>query len=305
MPVAVDLRPVAAALHRTPPPVPGPGGVEARLAAPAQLASRSRFIEAISAPVATTSAGSAPSGVAPAQCARSAGACRISKRARKPSPPVTLASSEAGGARVEGERLTVRMPYPHVTRYTGYRHPAEGKTMGKLYAVEYVTLDGVFEEPAWSGPYFNDELGSWQDGNLKEADALLLGRRTYEGFKAAWPHMEEETGHFGKKMNGMPKHVATTTLTEPEWNATFIAGDVAEAVAELKAGPGSLMVNGSATLLNYLTRHNLVDEYRIMIYPVVVGAGRKLWDEGTKVALTLTNSFTTTTGVEVITYVPA
>ena len=96
--------------------------------------------------------------------------------------------------------------------------------MGKIVAVEYTTLDGVFEEPAWSGPYFNDELGSWQFRNLAEADALLLGRKTYEGFKASWPQMEESTGEFGVKMNSMPKHVATTTLTEPEWNATFIQG---------------------------------------------------------------------------------
>ncbi|MEV4705004.1 dihydrofolate reductase family protein [Actinoplanes sp. NPDC049316] len=177
--------------------------------------------------------------------------------------------------------------------------------MGKLVAVSYVTLDGVFEEPAWSGPYFNDELGSWQDANLREAGALLLGRKTYEGFKAAWPQMEASTGDFGKRMNSMPKHVATTTLTEPEWNATFLQGEVSEAVARLKAGPGTLLLNGSADLLNYLTRHNLVDEYRIMIYPVVVGEGRKLWHEGTKVALTHTGSWTTKTGVEVITYVPA
>jgi dihydrofolate reductase len=177
--------------------------------------------------------------------------------------------------------------------------------MGKIVAVEYVTLDGVFEEPAWSGPYFNDELGTWQDKNLKEADALLLGRKTYEGFKAAWPGMEEATGDFGKKMNGMPKYVATTTLTEPEWNAQFLPGDVVEAVGKLRTEPGSLLINGSASLVNLLTRHNLIDEYRIMIYPVVVGEGRKLWDEGTKVALKPSSSFTTTTGVEVITYLPA
>jgi dihydrofolate reductase len=177
--------------------------------------------------------------------------------------------------------------------------------MGKVFAVEYVTLDGVFEEPAWSGPYFNDELGGWQDRNLQEADALLLGRRTYEGFKAAWPQMEAETGDFGKRMNGMPKYVATTTLTEPEWNATFLTGELATAVAELKKGPQALLINGSASVVNYLTRHNLIDEYRIMIYPVVVGEGRKLWDEGTKVALRHTGTWTTTTGVEVVTYVPA
>jgi len=177
--------------------------------------------------------------------------------------------------------------------------------MGKIVAVEYTTLDGVFEEPAWSAPYFNEELGNWQDGNLREADALLLGRRTYEGFKAAWPAMEESTGHFGKKMNSMPKHVATTTLTEPEWNATFIQGEVADAVAKLKAEPGSLLINGSATLVNYLARHNLIDEYRIMIYPVVQGEGRQLWEPGTRIALSLTDTWRTATGVEVLTYVPA
>jgi dihydrofolate reductase len=177
--------------------------------------------------------------------------------------------------------------------------------MGKIYAVSYVTLDGVFEDPSWSGPYFNEELGGWQDRNLRAADVQLLGRKTYEGFKEAWPKMEAETGHFGVKMNSMPKRVATTTLTEPEWNATFITGDVAEAVREMKAGTDTILINGSATLVNYLTKHNLIDEYRIMIYPVVVGAGRKMWDEGTKVALSLSDSWTTKTGVAVNTYVPA
>jgi dihydrofolate reductase len=177
--------------------------------------------------------------------------------------------------------------------------------MGKVVAVEYVTLDGVFEEPSWSGPYFNEELSGWQAENLAEADALLLGRRTYEGFKAAWPQMEAQTGDFGVRMNTMPKHVATTTLETPEWNATFLRGEVADEVAKLRAGSGTLLINGSATLVNYLTRHNLIDEYRIMIFPVVQGEGRKLWDDGTKIALSLTSSWKTTTGVEVVTYVPA
>jgi dihydrofolate reductase len=177
--------------------------------------------------------------------------------------------------------------------------------MGKVVAVEYVTLDGVFEEPAWSGPYFNDELGAWQESNLREADALLLGRKTYQGFKSAWPKMEAETGDFGAKMNAMPKHVATTTLTEPEWNATFLPGDVPTAVAAIKARPGNLLINGSAELVNELTRHNLIDEYRIMIFPVVEGEGRTLWAPGTKIALRLTDSWRTKTGVEVVTYEPA
>ena len=177
--------------------------------------------------------------------------------------------------------------------------------MGKIVAVSYVTLDGVFEDPSWSGPYFNDELSAWQDGNLQAADIQLLGRRTYEGFKEAWPQMEAETGHFGVKMNSMPKRVATTTLTEPEWNATFIDGDVAEAVRALKDEFGNILINGSATLINYLTKHNLIDEYRIMVYPVVVGSGRRLWHEGTAVKLDLTGSFMTKTGVAVLTYTPA
>jgi dihydrofolate reductase len=177
--------------------------------------------------------------------------------------------------------------------------------MGKVVAVSYLTLDGVFEEPAWSGPYFNEELSEFQSGNLREADVMVLGRKTYQGFKEAWPAMEEETGWFGEKMNSMPKRVATTTLTEPEWNATFIEGDVAEAVAALRAGPESVLINGSASLINYLTRHNLIDEYRIMIYPVVQGEGRRLWADGTRVALNLTDAWRTSTGVEVVTYRPA
>jgi dihydrofolate reductase len=177
--------------------------------------------------------------------------------------------------------------------------------MGKVIAIEYLTLDGVFEEPAWSGPYFNDELSNWQADNLREADALLLGRKTYEGFAAAWPQMEAETGFFGERMNSLPKHVATTSLTEPEWNASFLVGDVADAVGKLKAGPEALFIHGSADLVNYLTRHNLIDEYRIMIFPVVQGEGRKLWADGTKIALALTDTWRTTSGVEVVTYRPA
>jgi dihydrofolate reductase len=176
--------------------------------------------------------------------------------------------------------------------------------MGTVVAVSYVTLDGVFEEPSWSGPYFNDEISSFQYDNLMEADVMLLGRRTYEGFKEAWPKMEAETGDFGVKMNSMPKWVATTTLTEPEWTARFISGDVAEAVTRLKAGTGHILINGSADLINYLTKHNLIDEYRIMVYPVVVGAGRKLWQEGTAARFEIAKSFVSSSGVAVITYVP-
>ena len=177
--------------------------------------------------------------------------------------------------------------------------------MRKLKLAMYVSLDGVVEEPAWTGPFWNDELADLQAAYLYSSDALVLGRVTYEGFAASWPSMEEQTGDFGRKMNSMPKHVATTTLSTPEWNATFLQGEVADAVAKLKTEPGNLLINGSASLVNYLTKHNLIDEYRIMIFPVVQGEGRKLWDEGTRIALTLADSWRTTTGVEVVTYVPA
>jgi dihydrofolate reductase len=177
--------------------------------------------------------------------------------------------------------------------------------MGKIVSVLYVSLDGVFDELSWTGPYFNDELQNWQNDNLMAADVMLLGRKTYEGFKQAWPAMEAETGDFGRKMNSMPKWVATTTLTEPEWAASFIEGDVAEAVRELKAGPESVLIGGSGELVNYLTKHRLIDEYRIMIYPIVVGNGRTVWNEGTEIKLQVADSFITKSGVAVLTYVPA
>jgi len=178
--------------------------------------------------------------------------------------------------------------------------------MAKIVAVEYLTVDGIMENPAWSGPYFNDEVAAFQNDNLMEADAMLLGRVTYEGFAEAWPKMEEQTGDFGVKMNSMPKHVATTTLTTPEWNATFIEGDVAAAVAELKKSDAAILINGSATLVAYLAAAGLIDEYRFMIYPVIVGEGKRLWPDGQPPAsLVLTESQITESGVAILTYVPA
>jgi len=178
--------------------------------------------------------------------------------------------------------------------------------MGKIVAVAYVTLDGVFDNPGvWSGPYFNDELAAFQTANLAEADLMLLGRVTYEGFKDAWPKMEEATGDFGKKMNTMPKRVATTTLAEPEWNATFIEGDVVEAVRELRAGSDNVLINGSASLINLLAGHKLIDELRVMTFPLVLGSGNKMWAEGTEAAYTVASSFVTSAGVAVLTYQPA
>ncbi len=114
---------------------------------------------------------------------------------------------------------------------------------------------------------------------LRGSDVQLLGRVTYEGFAAAWPAMEESTGEFGRKMNAMPKVVVSTTLTEASWkNTTIISGDVAGEVARLKARyDGDILVPGSATLAETLRKNNLIDEYRLMVQPVVLGQGKRLF----------------------------
>ncbi len=116
----------------------------------------------------------------------------------------------------------------------------------------------------------------------RAADALLLGRVTYEGFAAAWPAMEDTTGEFGKKMNGLPKVVVSTTLTEATWkNSMILADDVPTGVAELKrAHDGDILVFGSATLTETLREHNLVDEYRLMVHSVVLGSGKRMFKAG-------------------------
>ncbi len=177
--------------------------------------------------------------------------------------------------------------------------------MGSVIAVEYVCLDGVADNLEWTTPYFNSELQKFQHDNLFQSDALLLGRVTYEAFKSAWPAMPDEQG-FADRMNSIRKYAATTTLSHPEWNASFIKGDVAEAVAGLRATDMTLLINGSITLLNYLGRHNLVNEYRLMVFPVLARAGKRLFDgQGPVRPLTLKHCRTTETGVAILTYAPA
>jgi dihydrofolate reductase len=175
--------------------------------------------------------------------------------------------------------------------------------MRKLKLAMYVSLDGVVENPGWTGPFWNDQLSELQADYLFASDALLLGRVTYEGFAAAWPGMEESTGEFGKKMNSMPKFVASRTLHEGEWNATIIDGDLAAEVAKLKAEAGEdLLIYGSGDLVDELTRLELIDEYRLMIHPVLVGSGKRLFNDVPTTTLRLVDSVTTDTGVAVLTY---
>jgi dihydrofolate reductase len=179
--------------------------------------------------------------------------------------------------------------------------------MKRLKLAMYVSLDGVVEDPSWTGPFWSDQLADLQAEYLFSSDALVLGRVTYEGFAAAWPGMEEATGDFGRTMNSMPKYVASRTLHDAEWNATVIDGDVPAAVAALKEGDGGdLLVYGSGTLVDELTRHGLIDEYRLMVHPVLVGSGKKLFESvGDTVDLKLADTVTTDTGVAVLTYLPA
>jgi dihydrofolate reductase len=181
--------------------------------------------------------------------------------------------------------------------------PTEETEMRTLKLAMYVALDGVVESPAWTGPFWNDELSAMQAEYLYSSDALVLGRVTYEGFAASWPGMEAETGEFGRKMNSMPKHVASRTLREAEWNASIITGDLGEEVAKLKEQPGGdLLIYGSGELVDELTRLRLIDEYRLMIHPVAVGTGKRLFAGGPEATLELADTVTTATGVVVATY---
>jgi len=176
--------------------------------------------------------------------------------------------------------------------------------MRKLKLAMYVSLDGVVEEPAWTGPFWSDQLAEMQAEYLYSSDALVLGRVTYEGFAAAWPGMEESTGDFGKKMNSMPKFVASRTLEQGEWNATILKGELATEVTALKDETGGdLLIYGSGDVVDELTRHGLIDEYRLMVHPVLVGSGKKLFQGlASTTELRLADTVTTDTGVAILTY---
>ena len=181
--------------------------------------------------------------------------------------------------------------------------------MRRVVVSEFISLDGVVEDPRWTFEFSSEDRDQFKFDELAASDALLLGRVTYEGFAAAWPQMEEQTGEYGAWMNGYPKHVVSTTLEEPlEWNnSTLVEGDVAEEVSRLKDQPGKdILIFGSGDLVNTLMQHDLIDEYRLMVFPIVVGSGKRLFDEGgdTK-TLQLVGTQTFDSGAIVLTYAPA
>jgi dihydrofolate reductase len=183
--------------------------------------------------------------------------------------------------------------------------------MRKLIVSEFMTLDGVMEAPGgepthphtgWVFDFMGKEQEQYKLDEVREAEALLLGRVTYEGFSEAWP---PRSGAFADKMNAMPKFVASTTLRDPEWeNSTVLDGDVPAQVAELKqADGGPILIAGSCTLVQSLMPHGLIDEYRLMIFPVVLGSGKRLFPETPeKTRLELADTRTFGTGVVVQAY---
>ncbi len=182
--------------------------------------------------------------------------------------------------------------------------------MGRVVVTEFISLDGVIEEPRWTFEFDRGEEGDKFKGDeLRAADAQLLGRLTYQGFAQAWPSMANDW--FGEKMNEMPKYVVSTTLTaaDADWtNSTVIGDDVPGQVSRLKERvAGDILVAGSAQLVRTLTEHDLVDEYRLMVFPIVLGAGKRLFEEGTtRTVLRLMDSKPVgPEGVFILTYEPA
>src|SRR5207248_7159816 len=193
----------------------------------------------------------------------------------------------------------------------------------KLTTVTHVSVDGVmqglggsdedrrggFERGGWALPLFGGEAATFLDGVFQRADAFLFGRRTYEIFAGSWGEIVEMRAQpIGVALNGKPKYVASTTLTDPQWaDTTVLSGDLAAAVGELKAKPGGeLQVHGSGNLVRWLFDNQLVDEITLLTYPVVIGQGTRLFpDTGPDTALELVDSQSTPSGVTIQVYRPS
>jgi len=189
----------------------------------------------------------------------------------------------------------------------------------RLTATTFVTVDGVLQSPGapqedprngfdlggWLPPYFDDETGQYMNGVFDQADAFLLGRFTYEAMAGYWPSVTDPAIKVGVALNSLPKHVVTSTLTDLTWNNSRpLTGDIAKQVAALKEAPGrELQVHGSGALVHFLAGNGLIDAYRIITFPVVLGRGQRLFADGIPpVALRLTDSQTTGRGVVMHTY---
>ncbi len=192
--------------------------------------------------------------------------------------------------------------------------------MRKLIVSTFLTLDGVMQAPGgpeeddsngfahggWSVNYWDDQMGQVMSAAMSTPFALVLGRKTYDIFAGYWPHAAEDAG--AKPLNDATKYVASRSQPQLEWsNSVLIEGDAAEGIAALKKADGpELQVHGSGNLIQTLLRHNLVDEYRLWVFPLVIGSGKRLFAEGTiPSGLRLVDSVVSTTGVVIGTYEPA
>jgi dihydrofolate reductase len=192
----------------------------------------------------------------------------------------------------------------------------------RLTLTMFVTLDGVMQGPGgpdedpsggfelggWVVPYMDDDMVQTMAGWFAEADAFLLGRRTYEIFAASWPLVTDPDDPIASRLNSLPKYVASRTLEAVSWeHSTLLRGDLSTEVAELKQSPGrELQVHGSGGLAQTLIQHDLIDEYRLLTYPVVLGKGRRLFADGAKpAALNVIDHKSTGTGVSIDVYTPA
>lgn len=185
--------------------------------------------------------------------------------------------------------------------------------MRKIIVSEFITLDGVIDDPGgaektkyggWNFKFWDNEMGVYKNDELFSCDAMLLGRVTYEGFAAAWPGRTDEWG-FADRMNNMRKYVVSTTLKELSWNnSKLIKNNIAEEVLRLKQEPGmDILVAGSGNLIKTLMKHDLIDEFRLMVHPLILGTGKKLFPESEDmIKLKLTDSRVYSSGVVLLTY---
>ena len=182
--------------------------------------------------------------------------------------------------------------------------------MRKLIVGELVSVDGVMEGPGsgddferggWTMPYFSEDIGGVIAANIAQSSALLLGRKTYQSFKTAFSGATDEMSNF---LNNVPKYVVSTTLKAADWNnSTLISTNVVDEIAKLKQQSGkALFINGSCTLVHSLMQHGLIDEYSLLVHPVVVGMGKRLFAEGSSVPLKLTESRALRSGVMLLNY---
>src|ERR671918_3134320 len=191
----------------------------------------------------------------------------------------------------------------------------------QLTSTMFLSVDGVYQGPGgpeedrsggfdrggWLVPHFDEQTGQFMDSVFENVDAFLLGRRTYDIFAASWPKATDPNDPVATKLNTLPKYVASTTLKDPEWaNTTVLEGDLATAVRELKQRDGrELQVHGSGQLVRFLLENDLVDRLNLLVFPVIVGAGRRLFPEsGNATGLALDESRTTPSGVTISIYRP-